>query len=105
MVNWVSAQSAPPMLAPYSAGSSRSQLVAILEEGHEDVKLARAELETLAAWIDLGVPYCGDYVEANLWTPDEAKKYERYLAKRRRLAAEDEANSAAWSRHVGDRPR
>jgi hypothetical protein len=40
MLNWASAQSAPPMLPPYSAGSSRSRLIAILEAGHEDVKLS-----------------------------------------------------------------
>ena len=99
MVNWVSSQSAPPMLTPYSAGSNRSKLMDILDEGHEDVKLAREDLDKLAAWIDLGAPYCGDYIEANTWTAAEQEKYQRYAQKRERLAAEEGANIAAWLRH------
>lgn len=96
MVNWVSAQSAPPVLPPRSAGAHRSRLIAMLEEGHEGVRLSREELDKLGAWIDLGVPFCGDYVEANLWTADEMEKYRRYCAKRQRLAEEDRASIAAW---------
>ncbi len=100
MVNWVSAQSAPPMLPPYSAGSCRSRLIELLDSGHEDVKLSREESEKIAAWIDLGVPYCADYTEANTWTPAEIEKYKRYYAKRTQLAAEDQANIAAWLRQL-----
>ena len=45
--------SAPPMLPPYSACANRSKLIELLDKGHEDVKLSRAELDKLAAWIDL----------------------------------------------------
>jgi hypothetical protein len=99
LLNWVSAQSAPPMLPPYSAGANRSRLISLLDEGHEEVQLSREELDKLAAWIDLGVPFCGDYVEANTWTPQELEKYQHYAAKRERLAAADRANIAAWLRH------
>ncbi len=83
LLNWVSAQSAPPLLPPYSAGSSRSKLMEILDQGHEGVRLSREELDKLGAWIDLGVPFCGDYIEANAWTPAELETYRRFLAKRR----------------------
>jgi hypothetical protein len=89
LVNWVSAQSAPPMLSPYSAGASTSQLMHLIEAGHEGVALSRQERETIAAWIDLGVPYCGDYVEANRWDQEERAKYQRFLNKRKRLADEE----------------
>jgi len=96
LVNWVSAQSAPPMLPPYSAGSARSRLMTLLEEGHYGVKLARDELDRFACWIDLLVPYCGDYTEAAAWSADEAGKYEHFLAKRRRWEAEEAGNIAAY---------
>jgi len=61
------------MLPPYSAGANRSHLIELLDKGHEDVKLSREELDKLAAWIDLVIPFCGDYVEANAWTEAELK--------------------------------
>lgn len=103
MVNWVSAQSTPPMQPPYSAGANRSKLIELLEEGHEDVKLSREEMNKIAAWIDLGVPYCGDYTEANTWSAPEVEKYERYFAKRQELAAEDKANIESWLQHESNR--
>jgi len=103
-VNWISAQSAPPIEPPYSAGSNRSTLIALLEKGHEGATLSREELDKIAAWIDLGVPFCGDYLEANAWTAEEMEKYERYLAKRQRLAAEEKASLAAWIREHANAP-
>jgi hypothetical protein len=91
VLNWISAQSAPPMLAPYSAGSARSRLFGMLLRGegnHPVVPLAPEEREKLAAWIDLGVPFCGDYRQANLWSEAEKEKYEQYLAGRRRYGQE-----------------
>jgi hypothetical protein len=89
LLNWVSAQSAPPMLPPYSAGSASSRLIELMTDGHQRVQLSREELEKFSAWIDLGVPFCGDYTEANTWNPEEVAKYERYWTKRQRLAAEE----------------
>ena len=91
MLNWISAQSIPPMLPPYSAGATRSPLLKILDKGHYDVKLDAAEIAKIACWIDLLVPFCGDYAEAAAWTPEEQKKYERYLAKRVALAKDVQA--------------
>jgi hypothetical protein len=102
LLNWVSAQSAPPMQPPYAAGASRSGLLALLDRGHEDVQLSREELDKLAAWIDLGVPYCGDYVEANTWTDTERQKYEHFAAKRQRLAVQEQENLAAGLRRSGE---
>jgi hypothetical protein len=85
-LNWISAQSIPPMLPPYSAGATRSPLLKVLEKGHYEVKLDAVEMEKIACWIDLLVPFCGDYTEAAAWTPEERQKYERYFAKRAALA-------------------
>jgi hypothetical protein len=86
LVNWISAQSAPPMLSPYSAGSARSKLIEMLAAGHEGVTLTQEEIAKLMAWIDLGVPFCGDYREAHAWSDEEVARYEHFLSKRRRLA-------------------
>ncbi len=99
VLNWVSAQSAPPMMPPYSVGAARSRLFPMLQQGeanHPVVPLTQEEQDRLAAWIDLAVPFCGDYVQANLWTDSEKAKYEEYLAQRRRYAQEEADALAEW---------
>jgi len=84
-VKWINTMSEPTLLPPYAAGAARSPMIQLLDAGHEDVKLSRQELATLACWIDLAVPFCGDYTEAADWTQEEIDKYNHYLAKRQRL--------------------
>ena len=88
--SWVSPQSAPPMLAPYSAGAAKSRLIEMLTEGHENVELSVAEMHTIACWIDLGVPFSGDYTEA--MAEEHLPAYERWLSKRK-LWEDDELNN------------
>jgi hypothetical protein len=92
IVNWISSQSVPTPLPPYSGGSTRSELLPLLEKGHGGVKLTREELEKIACWIDLVVPYCGDFREANAWTAEEMRKFERYSEKRLRMQEIEKAN-------------
>ncbi len=87
LLNWISPQSGPEMLKPYSFGAAGSPLLAMLKKGHNDVALTREELDKLACWIDLAVPFCGDYTEANCWSPKETQWYARQTEKQRRLAA------------------
>ena len=91
-VHWISAQSVPEGLPAYSAGAARSELMNLLERRHKDVLLSREELEKIACWIDLLVPYCGDYREASAWTAAELSKYERFAEKRRRSEELDQEN-------------
>jgi hypothetical protein len=49
-----------------------------VEQGHEDVKLSQEEMDKIACWIDLLVPYCGDYTEANVWTQQEIDMYAHF---------------------------
>jgi len=95
IVQWLNVQSIPPMLPPYFAGSARSGLISMLATGHNGVKLSRQEMDKLRCWIDLLVPYCGDYVEANAWSDGEKQMYARYLAKRQRMEAWERANIEA----------
>ena len=39
------------------------------------------------------VPYCGDYMEANIWNDDEIAKYEQFQKKRDRLKEVDDKNT------------
>ena len=94
--NWISPQSAPPMLAPYEAGAVKSTLITLLTQGHEGVDLTPEELNVFACWIDLGVPFSGDYTEG--MTPDQIPKYQFYLDKRLKHAAQDEVAIEAFLR-------
>ncbi|MBN2024592.1 MAG: hypothetical protein JW809_17570 [Pirellulales bacterium] len=98
IVNWISAQSAPPMLPPYAAGAARSRLMTLVNEGHGDARLSREETDKLACWIDLLVPFCGDYVEANAWSDEDRKKYEHFLAKRKGMEEVERRNIEEWRR-------
>ncbi|MBT3198698.1 MAG: hypothetical protein HN350_02180 [Phycisphaerales bacterium] len=92
LANWISPQSAPSMLRPYHAGAAKSKLLAILEKGHEKAKLSRLELDKIACWLDLLVPYCGDYREANAWSDAEKRNYDRFEAKRKKMQAVEARN-------------
>ena len=70
-------------------------MLPLLEAGHYGVKLTREELDKLACWIDLFVPFCGDYTEANAWSAEETEEYQRYLAKRKRMEAIERENIQA----------
>jgi len=91
-VRWISAQSIPPVLPPYTTGAAVSPLMRMLREGHHDVRLSRAERETLACWIDLAVPFAGDYTEAHAWNARDVEKYDRFLRKRRTMEALEARN-------------
>jgi hypothetical protein len=90
VANWINIQSQPSMLPPYNAGAARSKLIAMLEEGHNGVKLAPEELERFVVWIDLLVPYCGDYTEA--MAEQHIPRYEHFLNKRKRWEEQEAEN-------------
>jgi hypothetical protein len=94
--SWINVQSAPPMLPPYDAGASQSRLIALLEEGHYGVELSKPELDRFIVWIDLLIPYVGDYTEA--MAEDQIPRYNHFLEKRRRWHAEEAKNIAQYLR-------
>jgi len=98
LVNWITAQSVPEMIPPYSAGSATSGLIALLRQGHQGVELSREELDKLCCWIDLGVPYCGDYTEAAAWTSEEEALHERFADKRRAQEDAERQSVEEWFR-------
>ncbi|MCR4413321.1 MAG: hypothetical protein NUV77_12955 [Thermoguttaceae bacterium] len=95
LAQWIDIQSAPPMLPPYHAGASQSRLVAMLERGeHYGIRLSKPELDRFIVWIDLLVPYVGDYTEA--MNEEHVPRYRHFLDKRRRWQAEEERNLAEF---------
>jgi len=95
LVNWINTMSVPTLLPPYFGGAARSRLITMLEQEHEGAKLSREEMDKIACWIDLVVPFCGDYREANAWSPEEVKMYEHFLAKRKRMEQIEQKNIEA----------
>ncbi|MBI5396138.1 MAG: hypothetical protein HZA91_12650 [Verrucomicrobia bacterium] len=101
LVNWIGAQSVPEPLPPCYAGSTKSALLPLLESGHGSVKLSHEELEKIACWIDLLVPYCADYTEAHAWDEREQELYAHFLEKRRRMETVERDNIASFLRERG----
>ena len=100
LVNWIPVQSEPSMLPPYFAGAARSRLISMLEKGHKNITLSKEEMDKLACWIDLLVPYCGDYREANAWNDHENQMYDRFMEKRARYAEIDKKNILEYLRRT-----
>ena len=92
MVRWLNVQSIPPMLPPYFAGASKSRIFEQIAGSKCKVKLSREELDKIACWIDLLVPYCGDYVEGNTWNDADKANHKRLMDKRRRMERIETAN-------------
>lgn len=91
-VNWISSLSEPTLLPPYSAGSNTSRLIQRLEKGHGGTTLSREEIATVSIWLDLLVPFIGDYREANNWTQEEHDYYTYYEKKREVSRQTDKEN-------------
>jgi len=94
-INWLSPQSSPQMIPPRSAGACKSNLMAMLEEGHGDTKVSREEYQKIAAWIDLVVPFCGDYLEANAWNDGDWRHHTYFSGRRRAQEIFEEENLRA----------
>jgi hypothetical protein len=50
-----------PAVPPYTYGSHKSKLIALVRAGHYDVKLPREDFVRLATWVDANAPYYGSY--------------------------------------------
>ncbi len=94
LVNWLNVQSVPSILPPYYRGACKSKLIPLLNEGHYGVKLSREEMDRIVCWIDLLVPFCGDYAEAANWGQKDRERYDRLLEKRRQMESLDRTSRA-----------
>jgi hypothetical protein len=53
----------------------------MLDKGHCKT-ITADEIARLALWVDLGVPFCENYLEAAAWSDAEREKHDRYMNKR-----------------------
>ncbi len=81
-VQWLEVRSRSAMLSPYFTGSSKSALMNYLEPTHYGVDVSDEEKRAVACWIDLLVPFCGSYADANTWSTTDKIVYYYYLQKR-----------------------
>lgn len=96
--NWISAMSQPEILAPYQYGSTQSAIITRLKSGHGN--LSKKQIQTFAAWIDLAVPFRGEYDEANNWNE---KEYKEYIEKWNKRAYYDTADLVTKQIAAGQR--
>ncbi|MCQ2393817.1 MAG: hypothetical protein MJ249_05950 [Kiritimatiellae bacterium] len=83
-LNWINSGSEPTLLAPRCLGAGSSAwFTNRLEKAHCPA-LTDAERRTLALWVDLGVPFGGDYLEGAAWTPEERARWDAAEEKRAR---------------------
>ncbi len=86
-INWIHSASVPTPIPPLVNGSRVSRLFTEkLDKGHAK-GITDKEKRTLACWIDLGVPFCGDYAEGADWTDAECARWKSCVEKRRRAAS------------------
>jgi len=81
-ITWVHAQSLAPMIPPHHVGSAASPIFALLMDHHK-VRLSREELDKLAAWIDLAVPFSQGYTDQNAYDAEQMGQFEQFFNKRR----------------------
>jgi hypothetical protein len=91
-VNWIDAMSEPTMLKPYTAGAATSNIIKRMENGHGGTKVSKEEIHHVALWLDLLVPFVGDYRESNTWSADDHAYYDYYDNKRQKAREEDAEN-------------
>ncbi|NWK56924.1 hypothetical protein HW115_14970 [Verrucomicrobiaceae bacterium N1E253] len=100
-VKWLGSQSEPTPQPAYLRSSINSPLIKLLENGHHDVRMTREEMDKISAWIDLYVPYSGQYPEAGDWNKKEKKKYAHFQAKRDYMREFDRLSRQALIRSQG----
>jgi len=100
LVNWLNVQGVPTRIPAYHAGAAGSRLITMLKAGHNRVKLSQQEMDKIACWIDLLVPYCGDYRESHAWSPRELADYEARVKKREASEAQERESIQAFVQHL-----
>lgn len=84
------------LLPPYYAGATKSGLLELLRAGHKNVKISEEELNIISAWIDLNVPFIGEYDEMNIWDDKAKRIYGAKMEMRRKMEAIEAENIQAF---------
>ena len=104
-VNWIDAMSEPTMLKPYHAGSATSNIIRRMASGHGGTKVSDEEIRRVSMWIDLLVPFSGDFRENVIWNDEERAYYDYYDNKRQKAREEDAKNIQKLIKHQKSQKR
>lgn len=102
MVTWISKMSRPTEIPPYFSGAARSPMLQMLDAGHHGVVLTEEEHARFAAWMDLLVPFSGDYREGNAWNDRQHAYYSYYEGKRALTSREEIADLLEYLKKPAD---
>jgi len=94
-VNWIHSASVPTPIPPMANGSRVSRLFTEKLDRRHAKGITDKEKRTLACWVDLGVPFCGDYEEGCAWDDKDHKRWEYYSQKREKYVTADERRRRA----------
>lgn len=81
---------------PYFSGSSQSGVIRLLLKGHGRTKITPEEIGIIAAWIDLNVPFVGEYDEMNIWDAATKARYDEKLGMRYKQEEIETGNIQAY---------
>lgn len=95
-VNYFTRFATVELTPPYYAGSTKSGIMKLLREGHKNTKVSPEEYAAVAAWIDLNVPFIGEYDAMNLWSDASKKAYADAMENRRKMEAVEQKNIQAF---------
>ncbi len=95
-VNYYTRMAPMELLPPYYAGSTQSGLIKLLQRGHGKTNLTKEEIGTVAAWIDLNVPFVGEYDAMNIWDEKTVERYNSKLDMRKKQEAIEAENIKAF---------
>ncbi len=94
LVTYYGYQDEPETFPPYAVGSARSRLITLLEGGHYEVTLTTEEMDKIKCWIDLAVPYAGEWTED--MSEGEKERWESGVSKLRAWRTVEESNIAEY---------
>lgn len=84
------------VLRPYEYHASNSELICMLEKGHQGVKMEEQDLATLYKWIDLNAPYFGSFEIRYPY-----KGFEQYK-RRRELLKKYGGTTVDWQKEISE---
>lgn len=68
----------------------------MLKKGHEKVQLTQDEMDTISAWIDLNIPFVGEYDEMPDWSEKDHKTYTENMELRKSMEEIEAKNIAEF---------
>ncbi len=95
-VSYYTRMATTELTPPYYAGSTRSKLINMMQNGHGKTRVSPEEIAAVAAWIDLNVPFVGEYDEMNIWDEATVARYNEKLGMRRKMEAIEAENINAF---------